>query len=312
MFHQPSSLKTIKHDKTSGQFEIDNLYPGYGITVGNALRRILLSSIEGSAVTSFQIKGVNQEFSTIPFVLENTLDIMLNLKQLKVKIYGNEPQVLKMIKKGEGVIKAKDFQPNSAVEIMNPDLVIVTITDKKGSLDMEATIEKGLGYVQVEERKKEKLPIGTIAVDAIFTPVEKVNLEVENMRVGDRTDFNKLIVSIKTDGSISPKEAIAQAASILEDHFHFIKLEASSISKEKLEMPSEEKGKKTRKEPKEISVQNLELSKRTKNALEANNIKSLAGLLRYRKENLAKLDGLGEKSLKEIQEVLKILKYTLE
>jgi len=312
MYHQPSSLKTIKCDKTSGQFEMNGIYPGYGITIGNALRRVLLSSIEGSAVTSFQIKGVNHEFSTIPFIMENTLDIMLNLKQLKVKIYGNEPQILKMVKKGKGVITAADFQPNSAVEIMNPDLVIASLTDKKGSLDMEVTIERGLGYVQVEERKKDKLPIGTIAVDAIFTPVEKVNFEVENMRVGDRTDFNKLIISVQTDGSISPQEAIVQAASILEDHFSFIKTELSSSPKEKLTMPTEEKTKKTKKEPKDISVQDLDLSKRTKNALEANNIKSLAGLLRYRKENLAKLDGLGEKSLEEIQEVLKILKYTLE
>jgi len=308
MFHLPSSLKIIKNSKTSGQFEIEGLYPGYGITIGNALRRVLLSSIEGAAVTSFQIKGINHEFSAIPYVQETALDIMLNLKQLRVKLYSQEPQVLKLVAKGKKKVQANDFQPNSNVEIMNPDLSLATLTDKKSTLDMEVTIERGLGYVQVEDRKKEKLPIGTIAVDAIFTPVEKVNFEVENMRVGERTDFNRLVLSIETDGSISPKEALAQAAAILEEHFSFIHKETlpSPITKTRTKVERKKK------EPKEISVEELDLSQRTKNILKENNIKTLAGLLRYRKENLAKMNGLGEKSLGEIKEVLKGLKYTLE
>lgn len=309
MFHLPSSLKVIKNSKTSGQFEIEGLYPGYGITIGNALRRVLLSSIEGAAVTSFQIKGVNHEFSTIPYVQESTLDIMLNLKQLRVKLYTQEPQVLKLVAKGKKEVSASDFQPNTNVEIMNPDLHLATLTDKRSSLDMEVTVERGLGYVQVEDRKKGKLPIGTIAVDAIFTPVEKVNFEVENMRVGDRTDFNRLLLWIETDGSVSPKEALTQAAAILEEHFHFVQEEILPSSATETEV--KEKNKK-KKEPKEISVDELDLGQRTKNILKANNIKTLAGLLRYRKENLAKMSGLGEKSLKEIKEVLKELKYTLE
>ncbi len=305
MFHLPSSLKIIKNSATSGRFEIESLYPGYGITIGNALRRVLLSSIEGAAVTSFRIKGVSHEFSTIPYIQENVLNIMLNLKQLRVKLYTSEPQILKLSVKGKKEIRARDFQPNSNVEIMNPDLLIATITDKKGSLDMEVTIEKGLGYVRVEDRKTEKLPIGTIAVDAIFTPVEKVNFEVEDVRVGNRTDFNRLIITIETDGSVSPKEALAQAATILGEHFHFIQKEAVPPLEEKKTI---KKGK----EPRDILIDDLDLGKRTKNALKANNIKTLAGLLRYRKESLAKIDGLGEKSLNEIKEVLKGLKYTLE
>jgi len=308
MFHLPSSLKIIKDSKTFGQFEIEGLYPGYGITIGNALRRVLLSSIEGAAVTSFQIKGINHEFSAIPYVQETALDIMLNLKQLRVKLYSQEHQILKLIAKGKKKVYASDFQPNSNVEIMNPDLLLATLTDKRAALDMQVTVERGLGYVRVEERKKEKLPIGTIAVDAIFTPVRKVNFEVENMRVGKRTDFNRLLLSIETDGSVTPKEALSQAAAILEKHFQFIQEGILPSSTVKAEVSEDRK----KKEPKEIPVEELDLSPRTKGILEDNNIKTLAGLLRYRKENLAKMKGLGKKSLEEIKEVLKGLRYTLK
>jgi len=306
MFHLPSSIKIIEQEKNYGKFQIEGLYPGYGVTIGNALRRVLLSSIEGAAVTSFKIKGVHHEFSTINHVADTVLDIMLNLKQLRIKLHSNEPQVLKLKVNGEKKIYAKDFENNPMVDIMNPDLYITEITDKKGKIEMEVIVEKGLGYSQIEERKEEKIPIGTIAVDAIFSPVQKVNFQVEDMRVGEKTDYNRLIFSIETDGSISPKEALNKASVILKDHF-------TNIEEQFLpEVKKEKKLKKEDKEPKDILVEDLDLGSRTKKALVNNGIKSLAGLLRYSEETLSTIDGLGDKSLKEIKAILKNLKYTLK
>jgi len=308
MFHLPSSIKIIEQEKNYGKFQIEGLYPGYGVTIGNALRRVLLSSIEGSAVTSFKIKGVHHEFSTIDHVSDTVLDIMLNLKQLRIKLHSNEPQVLKLKVNGEKKIYAKDFENNPMVDIMNPDLYITEITDKKGKIEMEVIVEKGLGYSQIEERKEEKSPIGTIAIDAIFSPIQKVNFQVENMRVGEKTDYNRLIFSIETDGSISPKEALNKASAILKDHFANIEEQfLPEIKKEKkVTLKKEDK------EPKDILIEDLDLGSRTKKALINNGIKSLAGLLRYSEETLSTIDGLGGKSLKEIKVILKNLKYTLK
>jgi len=308
MFHLPSSIKIIEQEKNYGKFQIEGLYPGYGVTIGNALRRVLLSSIEGSAVTSFKIKGVHHEFSTIDHVSDTVLDIMLNLKQLRIKLHSNEPQVLKLKVNGEKKIYAKDFENNPMVDIMNPDLYITEITDKKGKIEMEVIVEKGLGYSQIEERKEEKIPIGTIAIDAIFSPIQKVNFQVENMRVGEKTDYNRLIFSIETDGSISPKEALNKASAILKDHFANIEEQfLPEIKKEKkVTLKKEDK------EPKDILIEDLDLGSRTKKALINNGIKSLAGLLRYSEETLSTIDGLGGKSLKEIKVILKNLKYTLK
>ena len=308
MFHLPSSIKIIEQEKNYGKFQIEGLYPGYGVTIGNALRRVLLSSIEGAAVTSFKIKSVHHEFSTIDNVPDTVLDIMLNLKQLRIKLHSNEPQVLKLKVNGEKKIYAKDFENNPMVDIMNSDLYITEITDKKGKIEMEVIVEKGLGYSQIEERKEEKIPIGTIAVDAIFSPIQKVNFQVENMRVGEKTDYNRLIFSIETDGSISPKEALNKASAILKDHFANIEEQfLPEIKKEKkVTLKKEDK------EPKDILIEDLDLGSRTKKALINNGIKSLAGLLRYSEETLSTIDGLGGKSLKEIKVILKNLKYTLK
>jgi len=306
MFHLPSSIKIIEQEKNYGKFQIEGLYPGYGVTIGNALRRVLLSSIEGAAVTSFKIKGVHHEFSTINNVSDTVLDIMLNLKQLRIKLHSNEPQVLKLKVNGEKKISAEDFENNSMVDIMNSDLYITEITDKKGKIEIEVIVEKGLGYSQIEERKEEKIPIGTIAVDAIFSPIQKVNFQVEDMRVGEKTDYNRLIFSIETDGSISPEEALNKASVILKDHF--ANIEEQFIPKVK----KEKKLKKEDKEPKDILIEDLDLGARTKKALANNGIKSLAGLLRYSEETLSTIDGLGEKSLKEVKAILKNLKYTLK
>jgi len=311
MFQLFSNFKVNEENRFFGKFEIEGLYPGYGITIGNALRRVLLSSIEGAAVTSFKIEGVPHEFTTLDGVKETVIDIMLNLKKLRVKLFDNQPQILKLNVKGEKEIFAKDFEPNPLVEILNPDLKILTLTDKKAKIEMEVMVEKGLGYSEVEERKKEKLPIGTIAIDAIFSPVNRVNFWVENMRVGERTDYNRLYLEIETDGSVTPKEALIKAANILDEHFSLLKEKASfSIEEEKGEKSFLKT--KTLKEPKDISIEELDLSTRTKKALLNNGIKTLAGLLRYKEETLYSLEGLGEKAIEEIKKVLKNLAYTLK
>jgi DNA-directed RNA polymerase subunit alpha len=311
MFHLPSSIKIIEQQKNYGKFEIEGLYPGYGTTIGNALRRVLLSSIEGAAVTSFKIKDVHHEFSTIPYIQENVLDITLNLKQLRVKLYGDEPQRLNLKVQGEKTVTAKDFEANPMTEIMNPELVIANITDKKGKLDLEITVERGLGYSQVEEREESKISIGTIAIDAIFSPIQKVNFQVEDMRVGEKTNYNRLIITIETDGSISAEQALGQAAAILKDHFKLIE-EKFIFSEDKKISKTEKNVLEGGKKPKDILIEGLDLSARTKKALLNNGIKTLAGLLRYREETLSELEGLGEKSLEEVKKVIKDLEYTLK
>lgn len=215
----PSPPKIIKKQDNTAVFEIEGLYPGYGVTIGNSLRRVLLSSLEGAAVTQMKIKGVSHEFSTIPGVLEDVIEIMLNIKKLRFRMYTEEPVTATLKVKGEREVKGSDFKIPSQVELVNKDCHIATITDKKTELEMEIKIEKGIGYLARERRKKEKLPIGTIAVDAIFTPVKRVAFRQENMRVGERTDFDRLFLEIETDGTISPEEAFFQASEILVKHF---------------------------------------------------------------------------------------------
>lgn len=212
-------IKTISEAETEGIFEIEGLYTGYGLTLGNALRRSLLSSLPGAAITQVKIKGVEHEFSTIPGVKEDVVEITLNLKRVRFKFYATEPQVLTLKVKGEKKVTAADIKTNAQLEIVNPDCHIATLTSKNAEIDMELTVEKGLGYVPVEARKLEKLPIKTIALDAIFGPVVKVNFVVENMRVGDRTDYNRLKLTIQTDGTITPSSALHKASNILKDHF---------------------------------------------------------------------------------------------
>lgn len=222
MIPLPSKPKIIKKEKNIANFEIEALYPGYGVTVGNSLRRVLLSSLEGAAATQMKIKGVPHEFSTIPGVLEDVIQIMLNLKQLRFKMYTAEPQKAILKVKGEKKVKGADFEIPAQLELINKDCHIATLTEKKSELEIEIQIEKGVGYSPRETRSKEKLEIGTIPLDAIFTPVRKVALRVENMRVGDRTDFDRLFLEVATDGTISPEDAFFQAADILVQHFSLI------------------------------------------------------------------------------------------
>lgn len=211
--------KIIKKKENFAQFEIEGLYPGYGVTIGNALRRVLISSQEGAAVTSVKIKGVHHEFSTIPGVLEDVITIILNLKKLRFKLFSEEPPKAILKIKGRKEIKGSDFELPSQIELVNKEAPVCTITDKKKELEMEIQIEKGIGYEPVERRKKEKLEIGVIPLDAIFTPIRNVSFRVENMRVGKRTDFDRLFLDIETDGTITPKEAFARASEILVKHF---------------------------------------------------------------------------------------------
>lgn len=215
----PLEPKIISKKDNSAVIEVEGLYPGYGVTIGNSLRRILLSSLPGAVVTSVKIKGASHEFSTINNVLESAVDILLNLKQIRFKLHTDEPQTATLKVKGEKKVTAADINAPSQVEVINKDAYIATLTDKKAELEMEIQISSGLGYVPVEARKKDKAEIGAIHIDAIYSPVRKVNYSVENMRVGDRTDYNRLIMHIETDGSIGPEESFYKAAAILVDCF---------------------------------------------------------------------------------------------
>lgn len=223
----PQKPKIIKKEGNRAIFEIGGCYPGYGVTLGNTLRRVLLSSLPGIAVTAVKIKGASHEFSTIPYVLEDVIRIILNLKQIRFKVHSLEALPISVQLKviGQKEVTAKDIKATSEIEIINKEAHIATLTDKKAKLEIEIEVDSGLGYVPVEQRKKEKLEIGAIAIDAIFSPIKKVNYEVENMRVGERTDFNRLKIDIETDGSITPEEALSRAADILVEHFQLFTIE---------------------------------------------------------------------------------------
>ena len=247
-------IKKISETDKEGVFEIEGLYTGYGLTLGNALRRTLLSSLAGAAITQIKIKGVEHEFSTIPGVLEDVVEITLNLKKVRFRFYATEPQILTLKVKGEKKVTANDIKTNAQVEVVNSDSHIATLTNKNAELDMELTVEKGLGYVPVEARKIEKLPIKTICLDAIFTPIVKINFNIENMRVGERTDYNRLRIIIETDGSISPSNALHKACNVLKDHLEKISaVEVKEIEKKAEVSETKEKKQKKRKVKNEIN-----------------------------------------------------------
>jgi len=316
MIPLPSSLKITDKKDNFAKFIIEGLYPGYGVTVGNALRRVLLSSLDGAAVTEVKIKNVQHEFSTIPGVLEDVINICLNLKKLRFKIFVDEPVKATLKVKGKKEVKGGDFEIPSQLELINKDAHIATLTDKNASLEMEITVQKGVGYEPTEMRKKEKLSIGEIQLDAIYTPIKKVGYKVENMRVGERTDFDRLIIEVETDGTISPEQAFLKAVDHLVNHFSFVKNEAQKRSKEeeKAKVESKIEKKQTQKEDKvdilKTPIEELKLSTRTINALTKAHIKTLGGLIRKNEEELKTLEGLGDKGIKEIKKMLK--KFGLE
>ena len=222
MLQIPEQVKVLSREGSKTTFEISPLMPGYGATIANPLRRVLLSSLEGAAVTSVKIKGVDHEFSSIPGVLEDVIEVILNIKKIRLKLHSDGPVKLTLDVKGERTVTAADIKLTSDVKVINEDQHIATITDKKMGLNMELEIEKGIGYVPVEQRQKEKLAIGVIAVDAIFTPVKLVNFKIEDVRVGQRIDFNKITMEVETDGSLEPEAALKKASEILIDQFRVV------------------------------------------------------------------------------------------
>lgn len=222
LINENVKIKKIKDNGSKGSFEIEGLYRGYGTTIGNAIRRVLLSSLPGAAITRFKIKSVGHEFSTIPGVVEDVVEIGLNLKRVRFIFNASEPQTLTLKVKGEKEVTAADIKGNVEVEIASPEVHIATLSDKNAELDMEITVERGLGYVPVLAQKIGKLPIGTMALDAIFSPVRLANFTVSNMRVGDKIDYNKVTIDIETDGTISPSKAMQLASGILLEHFRKI------------------------------------------------------------------------------------------
>jgi len=269
MISSPKPPKVIEKKENESTFVIEALYPGYGITIGNSLRRVLLSSLSGAAITRVKIKGVQHEFSTLSGVMEDVIKICLNLKKLRFKLYGDEPQKAVLKIHGEKKVIASDFQLPSQIELVNKDLHIATLTDKKADLEMEILVQKGVGYEPREMREKEKLEIGQISLDTIYTPVKNVSYRVENMRVGERTDFDRLFITIKSDGTISPEQALIEATEILINHFSLIFEEKDVLIKKPIKK-TEKKVKKVKavkkavKKPKKVIKKKVVVKKAVK------------------------------------------------
>lgn len=298
--HTPGIVKVDDHGANSATFTVEPLHTGYGMTLGNSLRRVLLSSIAGASVTGFQVEGATHEFTTLPSVKEDIVDIMLNLKGVRFRVFASEPQILRIVKKGKGPVTAKDIQTNADVEIVNPEHVIATIDDAKGSMTMDLTIETGRGYRPVDEAATRK-STDMIAVDAIFSPVLRVRYKVENTRVGQMTDLDKLIITIDTDGSISPQDAFEEAAAILVNQYTALAGQTRVEAEAPLsEAASEDEGD----EPAELMtpIEDLNFSARTTNALINNEIHTLKDLFSLSDAELRDLKGFGAKALDEVKE----------
>ncbi len=304
----PSKPKVIKEEPNHAIYEIDGFYPGYGHTIGNSLRRIILSSLPGVAITTVKIEGVPHEFSTIDGVKEDAILILLNLKKIRFKMATDEPQKLVLDVKGPKTVTAGDFQIPGQVEILNPDQHIAEITGKT-PLKMEVTVEKGIGFVPKESLVEDKTEAGLIALDASFSPIRRVNYEVENMRVGDRTDFNRLRFTIETDGTITAKEAFEEAISIMIQQLKAIVGFQEEELPEEVSETKEQENKEADKEVLKVRVDELGLSARVQSALDEAGIRTLGGLVRKKAEDLLALPGLGEKGVQEVKQALE--KYGL-
>ncbi|WP_027365206.1 DNA-directed RNA polymerase subunit alpha [Desulfotruncus alcoholivorax] len=287
-------------DQNYGKFVVEPLERGYGITLGNSLRRVLLSSLPGGAVTTVKIDGVLHEFATIPGVKEDVTEIILNLKELCLKMYTDEERTLRIEAQGEGEVKAADITSDADVEILNPDLHIATLAEG-ARLYMEMTVSRGRGYVSAERNKQGDHVIGIIPVDSIFTPVRKVNYNVENTRVGQRTDYDKLTLEVWTDGSIQPDEAISLSAKILSEHLRlFIKLTESTDDVEIMVEKEEEQKDRIL----EMPIEELDLSVRSYNCLKRAGINTVEELIQRNEEDMMKVRNLGKKSLEEVMNKL--------
>ena len=311
----PSKPRVVLEEDNKGVFEIDGLYPGYGHTLGNSLRRIILSSLPGASITSIKIDGVSHEFQTLDGIKEDVIVIILNLKKVRFKMISGEPQTATLSIKGPKEVTAADIKTGGQVEILNPELHIAEVTGKV-NLNIELRIEKGLGFIPKEVFQKEKVDVGTIAVDAIFTPIRRVSYEVENMRVGDKTNHNRLRISIETDGTFSPREALSQSIEIMINQLKAIvdfkepeeiKVEkGTSKDDDKKTIGKDEEDKKSDvfADVLKTRTDGLDLSTRTLNALTGANIRTLGGLARKKREDLLEVEGIGEKGISEIKKVL--------
>ncbi len=307
-FEKPNiDIVQISEDKKYGKFVVEPLERGYGITLGNSLRRIMLSSLPGAAVSQVKIEGVLHEFSSIPGVKEDVTEIIMNIKNLAIKNNSDsvEPKIAYIEFEGEGVVTAGDIQVDSDIEILNPDLVIATLSGGADSkLYMELTITKGRGYVSAEKNKSEELPIGIIAVDSIYTPVERVNMTVENTRVGQITDFDRLILDVYTNATLEPDEAVSLAAKVLSEHLNlFIDLSENAKTAEVMIEKEEDEKEKVL----EMNIDELELSVRSYNCLKRAGINTVEELTNKTSEEMMKVRNLGRKSLEEVLAKLKEL-----
>jgi DNA-directed RNA polymerase subunit alpha len=304
----PAKPRVVEESEVEGVYEIDGLYPGYGHTLGNSLRRIILSSLPGAAITSVKIEGASHEFSTMDGLKEDVVTVLLNLKKLRFEIIGGEAQTVTLNVKGPKRLTGADLQVPGQVRLLNPNSYICELTDKNAEIRAEFKIERGLGYVAREALKKERVDIGEISVDAIFSPIRRVNYEVENMRIGDRTDFNRLRISIETDGTITPKAALEQSIEIMITQLKAIvgfreeEVMTQSAPQAAAADPSASVENST--EVMKTRIEDLELSSRTIAALEKANIRTVGGLARKREEDLVEIEGLGPKSIQEVKRAL--------
>jgi len=306
---KPKKIEQEKVTKKYGRYAIEPYEKGFGITVGNALRRVLLSSIEGSAVVGIKIDGVNHEYATIPGVLEDVVNIILNVKSLDLKLHTHEQRKVRIEKKGEGNVTAADIVGDPNVEVLDKSQHIATITDPKVTLNMELYVERGVGYVPAEDMKEKFDEVDIVPVDAVFAPIRKVNYTVDNARVGHSTDYDKLILELETDGSINPEDAIAFAAKIIKDHMElFINFEEPEYEEE--EEVVDEKNEQIL-ELLDKSIEELELSVRAYNCLKNAEIKTLAELCSKTDAEMLKTKNFGRKSLEEIKKVLSELGLSL-
>ncbi len=301
MIHTPGVVKVDDHSDNSATFTVEPLHSGYGMTLGNSLRRVLLSSIAGAAITAFKVEGASHEFTTIKGVKEDVVDIMMNLKGVRFRVFGDEIQNLRITKKGKGVVTAKDIAVNADVEVVNPDHIIATIDDDKTSFVMDIVVETGRGYRTIEEGAARKAS-DMIAVDAIFGPVARVRYKVENTRVGQMTDLDKLIITIDTDGSITPRDAFEESAAILVNQYTALagktRVEAAAPTS-----PSSASSDDADETPELMTpIEDLNLSARTTNALINNDIHTLKDLFSLSDIELRELKGFGSKALDEVKE----------
>ena len=313
----PSKPRVVSESERSGTYEIDGLYPGYGYTLGNSLRRIILSSLPGAAITHVKIPGVPHEFSTIEGVKEDIVTILLNIRKIRLKLLTDEPQTITLTAKGPRVVTAADLKLPGQAQILNPENHIAEITGKQ-MLEMELKAERGLGYIPKEAHQKERVEVGAIALDAIFSPIRRVNYEVENMRVGDRTDFNRLQILIETDGTLEPREALERS---IETMIHQLKAivgfkeepAATGLKEKEVVEPGarEERAIALDAEMLKTRVAELKLPQRVEAALDNASIRTVGGLVRKREDDLLSIEGLGQKGLQDIKRALSNLGLTL-